>query len=118
MMRAFHKMHGLGNDFAIFDAREAPLAMTESLAHALAERHNGIGCDHGEFMCSHGRSRHGPAIRDRTHACRDAGSAVCARERRGSGRTYDVRAARWARDRSVRETQAGDIQFLIGRKPG
>lgn len=43
--RTFHKMHGLGNDFAIFDAREEPLAMTEPLARALADRHTGIGCD-------------------------------------------------------------------------
>jgi diaminopimelate epimerase len=45
MARTFHKMHGLGNDFAIFDAREEPLAMTEPLARALADRRTGIGCD-------------------------------------------------------------------------
>ncbi len=44
-MRTFHKMHGLGNDFAIFDAREEPLEMSEALARALADRHSGIGCD-------------------------------------------------------------------------
>jgi len=38
-------MHGLGNDFAIFDAREEPLAMSEPLARALADRRTGIGCD-------------------------------------------------------------------------
>lgn len=38
-------MHGLGNDFVVFDAREAPLAMTEALARAIADRHTGIGCD-------------------------------------------------------------------------
>src|SRR5688500_15534765 len=43
--RTFHKMHGLGNDFTIFDAREEPLAMTEPLARALADRRAGIGCD-------------------------------------------------------------------------
>jgi diaminopimelate epimerase len=45
MTRTFHKMHGLGNDFAIFDAREDPLAMSEPLARALADRRTGIGCD-------------------------------------------------------------------------
>ncbi len=45
MMRTFHKMHGLGNDCAIFDARDEPLAMSEPLARALADRHNGVGCD-------------------------------------------------------------------------
>ena len=45
MTRSFHKMHGLGNDFAVFDAREQPLAMSPALAMALADRHTGIGCD-------------------------------------------------------------------------
>ncbi|SMF75992.1 diaminopimelate epimerase [Allosphingosinicella indica] len=44
-MRRFHKMHGLGNDFALFDAREEPLAMSETLARAIADRRTGIGCD-------------------------------------------------------------------------
>ncbi|MBC7519817.1 MAG: diaminopimelate epimerase [Sandarakinorhabdus sp.] len=43
--RPFLKMHGLGNDFVVFDARENPLAMTGPLARALADRHTGIGCD-------------------------------------------------------------------------
>lgn len=38
-------MHGLGNDFAVFDARTEPLIMTAPLAAALANRHTGIGCD-------------------------------------------------------------------------
>jgi len=45
MRRSFHKMHGLGNDFAIFDAREEPLEVTPALARALADRKTGIGCD-------------------------------------------------------------------------
>lgn len=45
MMRRFHKMHGLGNDFVIFDAREEPLEMDESRARAIADRRTGIGCD-------------------------------------------------------------------------
>ncbi|HYG48403.1 MAG TPA: diaminopimelate epimerase [Allosphingosinicella sp.] len=45
MKRRFRKMHGLGNDFVIFDAREAPVEMTEERARALADRRTGIGCD-------------------------------------------------------------------------
>jgi diaminopimelate epimerase len=45
MTRTFHKMHGLGNDFVIFDAREEPLSMDEPLARALSDRKTGIGCD-------------------------------------------------------------------------
>ena len=41
----FRKMNGLGNDFVVFDARHAPLAMTEDKARAIADRKTGIGCD-------------------------------------------------------------------------
>ena len=42
---AFFKMHGLGNDFVVLDARRAPLAIDAAAARALADRHTGIGCD-------------------------------------------------------------------------
>lgn len=45
MARQFDKMQGLGNDFVIFDARRDPLAMSEPLARAIADRRTGIGCD-------------------------------------------------------------------------
>jgi len=45
MRRPFRKMHGLGNDFVIFDAREAPLEIDGATARALADRRTGIGCD-------------------------------------------------------------------------
>jgi diaminopimelate epimerase len=41
----FLKMHGLGNDFVIIDAREVPVAMSPARAHAIADRRQGIGCD-------------------------------------------------------------------------
>ena len=45
----FHKMHGLGNDFVIIDARAPTLSanfiMTTAKASAIANRHSGIGCD-------------------------------------------------------------------------
>ena len=42
---AFTKMHGLGNDFAVIDARRHRLELTAEQARALADRHTGIGCD-------------------------------------------------------------------------
>jgi diaminopimelate epimerase len=45
MRRPFRKMHGLGNDFVVFDARDAPLAIDAARARALADRRTGIGCD-------------------------------------------------------------------------
>jgi diaminopimelate epimerase len=45
MIRRFHKMHGLGNDFVIFDAREVPLEIDAARARAVADRRTGVGCD-------------------------------------------------------------------------
>lgn len=45
MRLKFHKMHGLGNDFVIVDARERPFEVTSQLARAIADRRTGIGCD-------------------------------------------------------------------------
>lgn len=44
-MTDFLKMHGLGNDFAVFDARNTALALTAAQARAIADRRTGIGCD-------------------------------------------------------------------------
>ena len=45
MKRPFHKMHGLGNDFVIIDARSRPFEVTPKLARAIADRRTGVGCD-------------------------------------------------------------------------
>jgi diaminopimelate epimerase len=45
MRRSFRKMHGLGNDFVIFDAREAPIEIDGATARAVADRRTGVGCD-------------------------------------------------------------------------
>jgi diaminopimelate epimerase len=45
MKTRFHKMHGLGNDFVVIDARETPVNMTPARAHAIGERKTGIGFD-------------------------------------------------------------------------
>jgi diaminopimelate epimerase len=41
----FLKMHGLGNDFVVLDARRQSFAIDAAAARALADRHTGIGCD-------------------------------------------------------------------------
>lgn len=38
-------MHGLGNDFAVFDARKSPITLDAASAHAIADRRRGIGSD-------------------------------------------------------------------------
>ncbi|RMD61406.1 MAG: diaminopimelate epimerase, partial [Alphaproteobacteria bacterium] len=43
--RPFVKMHGLGNDFVVVDARRVPFAPDPALARRMADRRRGIGCD-------------------------------------------------------------------------
>ncbi len=44
-LRAFIKMHGLGNDFVVVDARAVPFVLDDGAARALADRREGVGCD-------------------------------------------------------------------------
>ena len=41
----FMKMHGLGNDFVVLDARAQKITVSETLARALGDRHRGVGFD-------------------------------------------------------------------------
>jgi diaminopimelate epimerase len=41
----FLKMHGIGNDFVVLDARGGGAAVTPALARALGDRHRGVGFD-------------------------------------------------------------------------
>lgn len=45
MAKSFIKMHGLGNDFAIFDGRAQKLEVPPGKIRALADRRTGIGFD-------------------------------------------------------------------------
>ena len=41
----FMKMHGLGNDFVVVDARANPVPLPSALVIAIADRHKGVGYD-------------------------------------------------------------------------
>lgn len=41
----FRKMHGLGNDFVVLDARARSLDLTPARRRAIADRRTGVGCD-------------------------------------------------------------------------
>lgn len=45
MHRQFDKMHGLGNDFVVIDARSEPLELAADEVRSLADRRTGIGFD-------------------------------------------------------------------------
>jgi diaminopimelate epimerase len=42
---SFIKMHGLGNDFVVVDARRRDVALDSARVRAIAERRLGVGCD-------------------------------------------------------------------------
>ena len=41
----FIKMQGLGNDFVVFDGRDAPVELDPDTLRAIADRRTGVGCD-------------------------------------------------------------------------
>lgn len=45
MRLRFTKMHGLGNDFVVFDGVSQHVALTPEQCRRIADRHFGIGCD-------------------------------------------------------------------------
>ncbi len=45
MKLRFTKMHGLGNDFVVFDGINQTVALTPEQCRHIADRHFGIGCD-------------------------------------------------------------------------
>jgi len=44
-MKNFSKMHGLGNDFVIFDMRNDKSNLTSAQIQHISNRHQGVGCD-------------------------------------------------------------------------
>ncbi len=45
MRLPFRKMHGLGNDFVVLDARAHPHGLSSTLIAAMGDRHRGVGFD-------------------------------------------------------------------------
>ena len=41
----FMKMHGLGNDFVVIDAREAEVVLSKKIISGIADSHFGVGFD-------------------------------------------------------------------------
>jgi diaminopimelate epimerase len=82
--RAFVKMHGLGNDFVVLDARDEPLSLAARDVQALADRRTGIGCDQVIVIApartpdAHARMRIWNADGGEVAACGNASRCVAA----------------------------------------
>lgn len=117
MRFAFDKMHGLGNDFVVVDARAERFDMDAQTARAIADRRTGIGCDQlillEPSVAADARMRIWNADGGEVEACGNASRAVglllgrakvetlggvIALEPRGDGVSVDMGAPRfdWA----------------------
>jgi len=81
MRTPFIKMHGLGNDFVVLDARTDPsLRVSAPVAAALADRRTGIGCDQLILLesspCADVRMRIFNADGSEVEACGNATRAI------------------------------------------
>ena len=53
---SFTKMHGLGNDFVVLDARQQEIKLTTRQVRAIADRRTGVGCDQLVIMENSGQA--------------------------------------------------------------
>jgi diaminopimelate epimerase len=101
----FIKMHGLGNDFVVLDARAGKLALDNKAARAIADRHTGVGCD--QLIILEPPRRGGADLFMRIHnadggeveACGNAARCIADLVMRGEGK-----------DKAVIETAAGLLE--------
>ncbi|GGC37389.1 diaminopimelate epimerase [Siccirubricoccus deserti] len=103
MMVPFRKMHGLGNDFVVLDARATPLPITPGRAAAIADRRRGIGCD--QFIVLE-PGRDGADVFMRIRNPDGSESGACGNATRC---VASLVAAEAGRDRVVVRTIAGDL---------
>lgn len=109
-MTEFRKMHGLGNDFVVLDARAATLPITPAAAAAIADRHTGIGCDQFIVMEPPGA---GADVFMRIRNPDGSEAGACGNATRCIA---SLVADELARDRVVVRTIAGDLP--VERLPG
>lgn len=99
----FRKMHGLGNDFVVLDARGGDLGLTPASAKAIADRRFGIGCD--QIMIIE-RPRNGG---DAYLAIRNADGGVVESCGNGSRCVASVLLAETGKQKLTMETLGGPI---------
>src|SRR3546814_13166262 len=94
--RPFIKMHGLGNDFVVVDARQQPFPLTDSLAKAIADRREGVGCDQLLVLERPSNGSADVFMRIRNHAGGEVG-ARSEKRRAGKGCVSTCKS-RWSPD--------------------
>jgi diaminopimelate epimerase len=101
--RPFVKMHGLGNDFVVIDARAQEFALDDAQARAIADRHTGVGCDQLIIM----ERPNGERLADVVMRIRNADGGEVAACGNASRCVADIVMRETGRDHVVIETAAG-----------
>jgi len=105
MMLKFTKMHGLGNDFVVFDGVSQRVELTEQAIRFIADRRFGVGCDQILLV----ESPRDPATDFQYRIFNADGSEV---EQCGNGaRCF----ARFVRDRGMTDKDVIDVGTKAGR---
>lgn len=107
MTRDFLKMHGLGNDFVVIDARTVPFAPTAAEVRAIADRRTGVGCD--QFIVLEPAARPGSAGFMRIRNADGGEVSACGNAARCVGWLLMEETGS---DRAVFDTQAGPLEAV------
>ena len=99
----FRKMHGLGNDFVVIDARVRPFALSPATVRAIADRRMGVGFDE---MIIIERPRDGG---DAFVGVRNADGTTSARCGNGERCVAGLLMAETGKDKILLETAAGPV---------
>jgi diaminopimelate epimerase len=110
--RTFIKMHGLGNDFVVIDARERALRLSAAEATAIADRHSGVGCDQLLILEKPGK----PNLADVFMRILNADGSEAGACGNGTRCVADLLMRESGRDKLVIETSAGLLD--AERAPG
>lgn len=99
----FRKMHGLGNDFVVLDARDRPMELTDAQVRALGDRRTGVGFD--QLLIIEHPQKDGDAFM----TVRNADGGVVASCGNGARCIADVVMADLGKEAVVLETLAGPV---------
>jgi diaminopimelate epimerase len=104
----FIKMHGLGNDFVILDARTAPLDLSDERISQICDRKHGVGCD--QLIVMEPRQNEGADLFMRIYNPDASEAEACGNATRCVAHLYMIERAAQA---CVIETRAGLLHATL-----
>ncbi len=106
----FSKMHGLGNDFVVFDGRVRNPELSPGAVRAIADRHTGVGCD--QLIVLEPASNGAADLFMRIYNSDGSESAACGNATRCIG---VMLMGETGREQTIIETAAGLLDVVAAR---